>query len=210
MKGYIDYLITLFPPKEVVDQVEQYKQQAANMIGVCDSPFIPANISIKAMPRRKPYMAAPEITGLKNNVKQLPPVTLSIDGFDFFSHGHEYRTLYAKIRSNAFTTQWFKSLKKSLNIKDYLVPHIAIARNIQKNDFDKLWPQFKKINWVEDFEMGKLTVLQREALNTFAKWEIFVELPFEARHLVNEVLPKPPSTKPLSGNYSASQQTSLF
>jgi len=210
MKGYIDYLIILSPPKDICEQIEEYKQQSAEIIGHYDSMHSKAHISIKPMPRRKPYMAEPELAGLKANIKLLPPVTLVIDGFDFFNHGEEYRTVYAKIQSSAFTAQWFKALKKSLNIKDYLVPHITIARNIHKNDFDKLWPHFRKIRWVQDFEVNKLTTLQREALNTFAHWEVLMEIPFEARHLVSEPLSKAAPAKPFTGNYSASQQIKLF
>jgi 2'-5' RNA ligase len=210
MKGYADYLIILSPPEDVCDQIEEHKKTTMDIIGHYDSMHSKAHISIKPMPRRKPYMAEPELARLKANVKLLPPVTLVIDGFDFFNHGEEYRTLYAKIQSSAFTTQWFKTLKKSLNIKDYLVPHIIVARNIHKNDFDKVWPHFRKIKWVQDFEVNKLTILQREALNTFAHWEVLMEIPFDARHLVSETLPKSTATKPLMGNYNASQQIKLF
>ena len=210
MKGYADYLIILSPSEDICQQVEKYKQQAADIIGHYDSMHSKAHISIKPMPRRKPYMAEPELAGLKANIKLLPPVTLVIDGFDFFNHGEEYRTVYAKIQSSAFTMQWFKALKKSLNIKDYLVPHITVARNIHKDDFDKLWPHLRKIKWVQDFEVNKLTILQREALNTFAHWEVLMEIPFEARHLVNELPPKTTPSKPVTGNYSASQQIKLF
>jgi len=140
----------------------------------------------------------------------LPPVTLTIEGFDFFSHGEQYRTLYARIRPATYTAQWFKALKRTLKIKDYLVPHITVARNIHKNDFDKLWPHFKGIRWLEDFETAKLTIMQRPALNTFAQWEVLAELPFEASHLYGEVSPKQSLLKPLQGNYSVSRQTSLF
>lgn len=210
MKGYTDYLIILSPSEDVCEQIEKYKHEATDIIGHYDSMRSKAHISIKPMPRRKPYMAEPELASLKTNVKQLPPVSLVIDGFDFFNHGEEYRTVYVKIQSSALTTQWFKALKKSLNIKDYLVPHITVARNIHKDDFDKLWPHFRKIKWVQDFEVNKLTILQREALNTFAKWEILMEIPFEARHLVNEPSPKATPAKPLTGNYSANQQIKLF
>jgi 2'-5' RNA ligase len=210
MKGYADYLLILSPPDEISEQIDQHKQSAAGIIGNYDSMYSKAHISVKPMPRRKPYMAGPELAGLKTNVKLLPPVTLVIDGFDFFNHGEEYRTVYAKIQSTTFTAQWFKALKKALNVKDYLVPHITIARNIHKDDFEKLWPHFRKIKWVQDFEVSKLTILQREALNTFAHWEVLMEIPFEARHLVNEPLPKASPTKPLTGNYSASQQIKLF
>jgi 2'-5' RNA ligase len=210
MKGYADYMIVLSPPEGVSEQIEKHKLDAEGIIGAYEGLHSKAHISIKPMPRRKPYMAEPEIAGLKNNLKLLPPVTLTIDGFDFFAHGDEYRTIYAKIRSTHQTTQWFKVLKKGLNIKDYLVPHITIARNIHVTAHQKLWPQFKSIRWVEAFEIGQLTILRREAFNNFAHWEVYLQIPFEARHLASEAPPKQSSVKPLSGNYTKSQQISLF
>src|SRR5437879_7218930 len=114
--------------ESIREQIEHRKLDAEGIIGKYEGLHSKAHISIKPMPRRKPYMAEPEIIGLNNNLKLLPPVTLTVDGFDFFSHGDEYRTIYAKIRSTHYSTQWLKILKKNLNIKDYLVPNITIAR----------------------------------------------------------------------------------
>jgi 2'-5' RNA ligase len=210
MKGYVDYMIVLSPSESLGQQIEKHKSDAEQIAGANDGLHAQAHINIKAMPRRKPYMAEPEITGFKNNVRGLPPVTLTADGFDYFTHGDEYRTIYAKIRSTQQTSQWFKALKKAINLKEYLVPHIAIARNIHVTAHDKLWLHFKPIHWVEDFEIDRLTILQREALNNFANWENYLEMPFEARHLVGQALPKQTPPKPLSGNYTKSQQISLF
>jgi hypothetical protein len=210
MKGYVDYMIILSPSESIGQQIEKHKSDAEGIIGAYEGLHYNAYISIKTMPRRKPYMAEPEIMGLKNNVKLLPPITLTIDGFDFFAHGDEYRTIYAKIRSTQQTTPWFKALKKAINFKDYLVPHITIARNIHIDAHNKLWPNFKNIRWVEAFEINRLTILQREALNNFALWENYLEIPFEARHLVSEAPPKQSLINPLSGNYTKSQQISLF
>ncbi|MDB5026242.1 MAG: 2-5 ligase family protein [Mucilaginibacter sp.] len=210
MKGYADYMMILSPSESISEQMEKHRADVQGIIGAYERLDSKAHISIKPMPRRKPYLAEPEIMGLKNNLKLLPPVTLTIDGFDFFTHGDEYRTIYAKIRSTLQTTRWFKVLKKSLNIKDYLVPHIPIARNIHVSAHNKLWPQFKNMRWVEPFEIGQLTILHCEAFNNFAHWEVYLEIPFEARHLISEAPPKQSLLKPLSGNYAASQQISLF
>jgi 2'-5' RNA ligase len=210
MIGYADYMIILSPSENICEQVNAHKRYAEGIIGPYHSDHAKAHITIKPMPRRKPYMAEPEIRGLKTHMAQLPPVSLTVDGFDFFSHGAEYRSLYAKIRTDHQTTAWFKALKKGLNIKDYLVPHITIARNIPTVDHNKLWPHFKKLRWVEDFEVNRLTILQRQAFDNFAHWQVYMEIPFEARRLPSAAPPKESLLKPLSGSYLASQQTSLF
>ncbi len=77
MKGYVDYMIILSPSESIGQQIEKHKADAEAIIGAYEGLHSKAHISIKAMPRRKPYMAEPEINGLKNNVKLLPPVTLT-------------------------------------------------------------------------------------------------------------------------------------
>jgi 2'-5' RNA ligase len=210
MKTYMDHMLVLSPPEGISRQIGDFKKDAAGIIGPSETLRGKAHLSLKTMPRRKPYLAEPELLGLKKNLQVLPPVQLCIDGFDYFSHGEEYRTIYAKIRSTYQTTHWLKYLKKNLSIRDYLVLHITIARNIHRTAFDKLWPHFKDKPWVEAFWVSSVTVLQKEALNSFAHWEIFTELPFEANHLPQETPARPPVPKPVNEGVSKSQQISLF
>ena len=210
MNGYADYMIILSPSESVCAQVEKHKNTAAGVIGNYDSAKARAHITVKPMPRRKPYMAEHELMGLHDKLLPLPPITLNTDGFDFFVHGNEYRTIYTKLRSTHLTIPWFKGLKKAMNIKDYLVPHITIARNITTTQHNKLWPHFRKQQWVEDFEVDRLTILYRQAFDTFAPWQTYTKIPFEGKQLISPPPPKESLLKPISGNYSSSQQTSLF
>ena len=190
MKQYADYLLLLSPGEHVKKIVKEHKLHAANIIGKYESMHSIAHISIKKMPRQKAFISEPALMALNKSLHTLPPITLTIDGFDYFNHGDDYKTIYARLRSNHITTLWFKTLKKHLTIKEFMVPHITIARNIPVAQFNKLWPHFKAINWVENFTVDVLTVLQRETFATFATWEPFIKLPFEARHLVEPAAPK--------------------
>lgn len=210
MKGYADYMMVLSPPESISSQVKQHKAGAAGIIGAYDSLHSLAHISIKQLPRRKPYMADPEIKALDKSLRLLPPVTLMIDGFDYFAHGDEYRTIYARIQATHFTNLWFKALKKHLNIKDYLVPHITIARNIHVTAYNKLWPHFRNMRWVEEFDIKELIVLQREAFANYAAWETFTVMPFEGRHLLNDIPSKQSLLKSIKENPPKNQQISLF
>ena len=134
---------------------------------------------------------------------------MTIDGFDYFNHGEDYKTIYARIRSNSETSAWFKTLKKHLNDKDFLLPHITIARNIPVSDFNKLWPHFKATNWVESFTVNELTVLQKETFAPFAQWETFTTIPFKAKQ-VDIIIPKPSLVKPLRSAPGQGVQISLF
>ena len=190
MKHYADYMLLLSPDENVKALVKEHKSYAANLIGKYESMHSIAHISVKKMPRQKAFMTEPTLLALDKTLRTMPPITLTIDGFDYFNHGEDYKTIYAKLRSNHLTTLWFKTLKKHLNMKEFMVPHITIARNIPVAQFNWLWPHFKAINWVETFSVNELTVLQRETFATFKTWEGFSKLPFEAKHLVEPAAPK--------------------
>lgn len=195
MRHYCDYFLLLSPADHIDELVQQHQQYAAGIIGPYKIEHSRANISLKQMHRQKAFIQEPLLNSLKSGLSTLPPVTLTVDGFDYFNHGIEYKTIYAAIRSNHLTMAWFKSIKKHLSIKDFMVPHITICRNISVADFEKLWPHFKSINWVEHLTINELTILQRETFDTFATWQPYLTLPFEAKRLNQPAPPKMPAVK---------------
>ena len=195
MKHYCDYFLLLSPNEHVDEIVQQHKQYAADIIGPYKSEHSKAHISLKQMHRQKAFISEPVLASLKGGMRALPPIELTIDGFDYYNHGNDYRTIYAALRSNHITTLWFRQLKKHLTIKDFMVPHITICRNISTADFEKLWPYFKAIKWVEHFTIDELTILQRETFDSFAKWQPHLTLPFEAKRLNHPAPAKAPVIK---------------
>lgn len=209
MKNYADFFILLSPSAQVKALVRDHKLYAAEIIGNYESKHSIAHISIKKMHRQKSFLTTPLILGLNTKLATIPPVTLTIDGFDYFNHGEDFKTIYAKIRSTPEITQWFKILKKHLNMKEFLVPHITITRNIPVSDFNLLWPHFKSIKWSESFTVNELLVLEKETFSPFAKWEEFTRLPFTGKH-VDVIVPKPSLVKPLRSAPGQGVQISLF
>jgi hypothetical protein len=209
MKNYTDFFILLSPPAQVKAMVRDHKLHAARIIGDYESMNSIAHISIKKMHRQKSFLTTPLILGLNTKLAAIPPVTLTIDGFDYFNHGEDYKTIYAKIRTTPEITQWFKTLKKHLNIKEFMVPHITIARNIPVSDFNQLWPHFKAIKWNESFTVNELLVLEKETFAPFAKWEEFTRLPFKGKTIATSI-PKPSLVKPLHSAPGQWVQISLF
>ncbi|MGZ3751014.1 MAG: 2'-5' RNA ligase family protein [Mucilaginibacter sp.] len=210
MKGYMDYRMVLLPSDQIKQTIKVQQLEAAKIIGDGEELHDPADIAILNLVRQKNYLVEPQISLIEKKLKALPPIELTVDGFDHFSHGEEFKTIYARIRSTPRTAGWFKELKKPLNMKQYLVPHITIARNITIAQFKQLWPRFKDAKWTDTFSADRLTVLTRETFSSFADWELYKELPFESRIPFEE--PKP-MHKPIDlrkGNYAASQQISLF
>lgn len=209
MKNYADFMILLSPPDQVKALVRDHKLHAAKIIGNYESMHSIAHISIKKMHRQKSFLTTPLILGLNIKLATIPPVTLTIDGFDYFNHGEDFKTIYAKISSTPEITQWFKTLKKHLNIKEFMVPHITIARNIPVSDFNQLWPHFKALKWNENFTVNELTVLEKETFAPFAKWNLFTTLPFTGKKM-EITMPKPSLVKPLQSAPGQGVQISLF
>jgi hypothetical protein len=205
MKGYTDFFMLLSPSDEVKAAVREYKRYAADVIGNYDSADAIAHIIIKKMHRQRSFLTEPGILDFRRRLCLIPPVTLSINGFDYFNHGNDYRTIYARVNQSAETSHWFKILKQHLKIKEFMVPHITICRNIPVSDFEKLWPHFKTLPFNETFTVNHLTVLQRETFASFATWQPYMELPFEAKNAYSLAPPKPSLLKPV-----LNLQTSLF
>ena len=205
MKGYTDFLMILSPSDKVKAMVQNHKTYAANIIGNYESMHATAHISIKMLHRQRSFLTEPGIIDFRRRLCLIPPVTLSVNGFDYFNHGDDFRTIYLRLSNSAETSHWFKMLKHHLHIKDFMVPHITICRNIPTTDFEKLWPHFKAAEYRDSFSVNALTVLQRETFASLAKWEHYTELPFESKTQYSLAPPKPSLLKPLN-----SQQTSLF
>ncbi len=209
MKNYADFMILLSPPDKIKALVRDYKLYTAEVIGNYESMHSIAHISIKKMHRQKSFLTEPAIRSLTPKLTTIPPVTLTIDSFDYFNHGEDYKTIYAKISTPPEVTQWFKTLKKHLNIKEFMVPHITISRNIPVSDFNLLWPYFKAIKWNESFTINELTVLEKETFAPFAKWKEFTRLPFTGK-TAEVLVPTPSLVKPLRSAPGQGVQTSLF
>jgi hypothetical protein len=207
LKNYADFMILLSPPDKVKVLVRDHKLQAAKIIGDYESMHSIAHISIKKMHRQKSFLTTPLILGLNTKLAAIPPITLTIDGFDYFNHGEDFKTIYAKISTPPEVTQWFKTLKKHLNIKEFMVPHITIARNIPVSDFNLLWPHFKAVKWSDSFTVNELLVLEKETFAPFAKWEEFTRLPFKGKLIE---IAKPSLVKPLRSAPGQGVQISLF
>ncbi|WP_431198508.1 hypothetical protein ACRQ5D_28020 [Mucilaginibacter sp. P25] len=52
-------------------------------------------------------------------------------------------------------------------------------RDIAEKDFDTLWPHFKHKKLVEPFWIKELTILKRDTLDAFAKWDKFKTFEFK-------------------------------
>jgi len=185
MTGYTDYLFLLSPPETIKNEISRYKRASVKYIGDYPGMSSPATITINQLDRQKPYLTDSAMEHIQAKLSAMPPVLLHLDGFKYFGQLHSKFTIYAYLRSTPAMEEWFTLLRKNLNIKKALVPHIAVVRNIAEVDFKKLWPNFQHKKLGEPFLVNELKVLQRESFGTaHGKWEAYQTLRFRHAAIV--------------------------
>lgn len=178
--GYADYLFLLAPPENIRHEVARYKKASVKYIGDFGSMNSPAHITINQLERQKPFLMDTAFERIQSTLQAMPPVLLHMDGFKHFEHLHSKMTIYAYIRSTPAMEEWFALLRKNLNIKKAVLPHITVVRNVPGVDFNKLWPNFKHKKLLEPFWIYEMKVLQRETFGTTAgKWEAYKTIQFK-------------------------------
>jgi 2'-5' RNA ligase len=191
MTSYADYLFLLSPPEAIKHEISRYKKASARLIGDYKSMDSPAHISLLHVERQKPFFANTTVGLMEKKLYIMPPVLLHVDGFRYFTHLHSKMTIYAHIRSTPAVEAWFTLLKKNLNIKKALIPHITVARDIPETDFNTLWPYFRHKQLVEPFWINELKIVQRETFGSIPKWAPFKTFQFRGtksfEYLVNGV-----------------------
>lgn len=181
MHGYTDYMLLLRPDEHISYQISNYKTLAAGIIGDFPSMRSAAHISVIHYTRKKPYIMRPAIDDLERKLSTMKAVRLQLNNFRFFVHKNDTYTIYAVIEPTYKTDGWFSILAKHMHInKNQFIPHITIARSINENSFLRLWPHFKYLVFRETCLINSLTVLERETLNSRAKWDIYRDIKFHA------------------------------
>lgn len=179
MTNYNDYLFLLEPSDAVKKQIAHYKLKASEHIGVYPGARGSAHVSICLIERQKPHIINTFINSIKNRIHSMPPVMLQINGFEYFVHGEDHMTIYAAIKPTYKTDNWFALLKKQLNIKKQITPHITITKHIPADAFYKLWPELRLHPYKESFTVDKLTILVRETFKPDTRYEVYDRLYFK-------------------------------
>jgi 2'-5' RNA ligase len=179
MESYNDYLFLLQPSDPVKQQIGHCKVKASDYIGIYPGMKSTAHVSIEELTRQKPYVIKSLLDSVRNKISGMPPVNLQIDGFQFFTHNEQYMTIYAAIKPTYKTDNWFLLLKKQLNAKRTITPHITVTRHIPVNSFYRLWPHLRVFPYKDTFTADRLTILERETFKPNAKYRIYEELYFE-------------------------------
>jgi len=185
MKKEIEYFILISLPDRIDDYVKSLKDFCKRNIGSFYSATSRSHISFgKFIDEEDDNLGMSEIMQLylkniQNAIALIPSCDLSIDGFNYFTHGTKFRTIYVVIKLDDNVIGWFDKIRNRLLIDRNITPHITIARKIPTNDFDILWPHFRNLTFKESFKPASLTILTREFSKQYIPYQKFGEIPFD-------------------------------
>ena len=181
---YKDYLTIISPPDRVDNQIRLFKRTCGNSIGKFPGMYAKAHISFDIIRdsidqySKKPLTLKPFYELLDFKIRTIPAHELTINGFDFFCHGPNFRTIYAALELDEETESWFNCIKQALRINRRLKPHITITRKIPTEFFNILWPYFQNTDYNDSFEADSLLILEKESGNPFDHYREYKKLPF--------------------------------
>jgi 2'-5' RNA ligase len=179
MPVYKDYMIVLSLSKNVKKNIARCKNYASDLIGNYPGLNSIAHISLWNKQDVQPEMIRALVTILQRKINEIPPVTLTINGFEFFVNGKDTMTIYAAIHSNFIIEDWFNIVLKQLNLKPKgFVPHITVTKTIHVDSFYKLWPKFNRLPLKLNFVPESISILERDPL-PFAKWHTYDDIYFK-------------------------------
>ncbi|MDN3548300.1 2'-5' RNA ligase family protein [Mucilaginibacter aquaedulcis] len=181
---YKDYLTIISPPERVDNKINLFKRACGNKIGKYPSMYAKAHISVDFIrdsidqQSKKPLILKTFYELIDFKIRTIPVHELKINGFDFFCHGPNFRTIYASLEMDVKTEHWFEIIKQALRINKRLKPHITVTRKIPTDFFNTLWPYFQNTEYKDSFEADSLLVLEKESGNPFDRYKEYKKLPF--------------------------------
>ena len=153
MKEATENFLLIAPPTLIAKDVSFFKQRFRRILGHSyESEFSEAHISL--------FKYHDEHCDNK-------PFTIYINGFYVLHHG-ENRTICLNIINKNSVSELMKKLTGQESL-----PYITLAKNLNKEDFNKLWPVIRNTKYVNSFKCESITVLREHD----GAWTYYTDLP---------------------------------
>lgn len=171
-----EYHVFISPPKNVIEDVKVLKDKLKDMAGLAPYNEAPAHITLASF---EAYESVDVRENIRNAISGQGAFPIKVDGYHVFENSN---TLHLKItnpeiiaelagaiisqrkrkkqlvRQTSILDSPRRTVKKTLSI----VPHITIARNIPKTDFDRIG-DFSVFEYATAWICEKITVRRRIA-----------------------------------------------
>jgi 2'-5' RNA ligase len=167
-----EYHVFVSPPKNVVDEVKGLKESLKAMIGLAPYNETPAHITLAAFDA---YESADVKENIRNAVAGIKSFPIKVHGHSTFENSN---TLHLKISNPDYLDEIasrIKSQKKAKKEsrqtsildskrqpkrKPLIMPHITIARNIPRDDYERIG-DFSAFEYCTEWICDRVTVRRR-------------------------------------------------
>jgi hypothetical protein len=166
MKEATENFLLIAPPTLIAKDVSFFKQRFRRILGHSyESEFSKAHISLfkyhdEHCDNTLYHIVDDVLLGFK-------PFTIYINGFYVLHHG-ENRTICLNIINKNSVSELMKKLTGQESL-----PYITLAKNLNKEDFNKLWPVIRNTKYVNSFKCESITVLREHD----GAWTYYTDLP---------------------------------
>lgn len=168
-QGIRELSFILAPPPHICSDVAVLKDDVQYLIG---HPFedrhSKAHISLFKYDGE--YMAE-MLEHVEANAREFQPFNVFIKNLAVFHHGTA-RTIFLDIVNKYRIRDIFESLIRE---DAHYKPHLTIAKNLSREDFNNAWPHLKDLSYSQNFLCDRITVLARNG----GRWMHLRDIEFE-------------------------------
>lgn len=167
MKEATDNFLLISPPTPIAKDVSSFKQRFRRILGHSyESEFSKAHISLI---KYRDVHSDNMLYHIADNVLSgFKPFTIYINGLYVLRHRENHTICLNIINKNSVC-----ELMRKLTGEENLLPHITLAKNLNKEDFNKLWPAIRNTRYANSFKCESITVLR----SNDGRWSYYTELP---------------------------------
>ncbi|MEX0646811.1 MAG: 2'-5' RNA ligase family protein [Balneolaceae bacterium] len=174
------YFIALVPGSDIRKKIRELKEEMKERFDSKHALKSPAHITMQKPFRREEDREPELIQSLEDLASKQQPFRLDLEGFGAFPprsifvnvEDHEsIQNLHQKLKQ--LLSEQFNFTEKEIQPKVY--PHMTIAtRDLNREAFQKAWPEFKEREFQDVFEVKRLFLLRHNGKD----WDIYKEFPF--------------------------------
>ncbi|SHG67519.1 2'-5' RNA ligase [Chryseobacterium vrystaatense] len=157
------YFIAIYPPQEVIDEVNIFKKDLA--LNYENSKALKNDAHITLFPpfSRELELESDIHTAFQKIDTDLPPFEIALNGFGSFPNPKN-PVIFLQPEPNENLTQLYQKVKEYFNFISYSFhPHVTVGyRNLSYDNYLKAWELYKNKEFKTKFLVDKLLLLRHD------------------------------------------------
>lgn len=157
------YFIALFPPQQIIDEINLFKQDLASNYDNSKALKNEAHITLLPPFSREIELEEDIHIAFQKIDTNISPFEISLNGFDGFSNPKN-PVLFIKPEANDYLTELYNRVKQQFNFMKYSFnPHITVGyRNLSLDNYLKAIEVYKDKEYKTKFIVEKITLLRHD------------------------------------------------